>query len=106
MQFKDRLRALREEAGMSQPQLADKIGVTNGAVGNWETGDRYPRKAAVEALADVFGVTVDYLMCRDDTRPEFTAAELDLIRLFRFASDDDKQIIQLILKKYETGVVE
>lgn len=103
MQFKDRLRELREESGMSQPQLAERIGVTNGAVGNWETGERYPRKTAVNALADVFGVTVDYLMCRDDNRPEFSVAELDLIRLFKRASDADRQIIQLILKKYEDG---
>jgi transcriptional regulator with XRE-family HTH domain len=62
--FKQRLRELREENKWSQQELADKIGLSQSAITDWERGARSPNLAKTEKLADIFGVTVDYLLGR------------------------------------------
>jgi transcriptional regulator with XRE-family HTH domain len=61
-----RLKGLRESAGYSQAALARKLGVSQSTVGNWEAGLREPGFSAICAIADLFGVTVDYLLGRSD----------------------------------------
>lgn len=65
--FEKRLRALREEQGFpSQQALADALGVAQSTVANWECGRREPNYETTRKLADLFQVTVDYLMGRSD----------------------------------------
>lgn len=47
---------LREARHMSQYDLADKLGISRGAVSQWETGISNPRMSSVEKLAAIFGV--------------------------------------------------
>lgn len=54
-----KIRNLREEAGMTQLQLAVAIGVTPVTVYNWERGQHEPKASQVRALANVFGVSMD-----------------------------------------------
>ena len=57
MEFKDKLRKLREEHGLSQADLAKKIYASRSAVAKWENGLGFcPGKASLTALADFFGV--------------------------------------------------
>ena len=46
-------RLLRERAGLSQADLAAVLGVSDGTISRWETGARYPRRAALTAYAEV-----------------------------------------------------
>lgn len=64
--FQLRVKQLREEKGISQAKLAQDIGVTYGAVGNWESGTREPKFETVIKIADYFGVSIDYLLGRTD----------------------------------------
>ncbi len=66
MEFKDRLKQLRIDANLTSEELADKIGVSRSAIGNYEIGLRTPRIEQLEALADLFNVDIDYLLCRSD----------------------------------------
>ena len=59
--FSNRLRELRKEAGLSQDQLAKKVGLTHTAIGLWEQGKRVPNLDAVILLAKFFGVSLDYI---------------------------------------------
>lgn len=59
--FRIRLKELREKAGYSQYSFADKIGVSQSAVGSWEAGRREPNLTTIVGLARLFGVSVDYL---------------------------------------------
>ena len=52
MEFKDVLKKLRTDKGMSQARLADELGVTTSTVGMYETGRRKPSYEALEAIAD------------------------------------------------------
>lgn len=53
----------RRELGLTQRELADKIGVTDKAVSRWETGKNYPDIELLEAIAKALGVTVSELIC-------------------------------------------
>lgn len=57
----NRLISLRKEAGLTQEQLAEKIGVSQSMIGHCEAGTRDPGKANKIKLATFFNVTVDYL---------------------------------------------
>jgi transcriptional regulator with XRE-family HTH domain len=62
MGFKENLRRLREQAGLTQTQMAAKAGVPFRSYQNWETGSREPRIAALSTLAEALGVSVDMLI--------------------------------------------
>lgn len=59
-----RLSQLRRDGGMTQEQLAARLGVTFQAVSKWETGVSCPDIQLLPQLADVFGVTLDALFGR------------------------------------------
>lgn len=54
--------ALRKEKGMTQVELAEKLGVTDKAVSKWERDLSCPDIHSIPKLAEVLGVTVDVLM--------------------------------------------
>lgn len=63
----DRLRMAREAKNLTQADVARAIGVARNLVSRWEIGDRKPQGDALVKLADLFGVTTDYLLGRSDT---------------------------------------
>lgn len=52
----------RKELGMTQLQLADKMGVTDKAVSKWERNLAYPDVESIPKLAEILGISVDTLM--------------------------------------------
>ena len=54
MEFCDKLRLLREEEGITQSALAEKLGVSQSAVAQWEAGTRVPTAGAIVAIARYF----------------------------------------------------
>lgn len=65
-----RLKELRLQHGMTQTQVGDVIGVSCVTIGRYEAGEREPSNAKISALADYFGVSIDYLMGRDESKDE------------------------------------
>lgn len=64
--FSEKLKELRRRDGITQLEAARRIGVSLGAVGNWESGKRTPDADMLVHIADLFGVSVDYLLGRAD----------------------------------------
>ena len=60
--FTKRLKELRKARGLSQGALAKELGLSQQAVGKWETGRSTPDPATLAALASFFKVSVDYLL--------------------------------------------
>jgi transcriptional regulator with XRE-family HTH domain len=56
---------LRKEKGWTQVELAEKLGVTDKAVSKWETDGGIPDTPLFPVIADLFGVTLDYLLEED-----------------------------------------
>lgn len=64
------LAQLRRDSGMTQEQLASRLGVTFQAVSKWETGTSCPDIQLLPRIADVFGVTLDALFGRTSSPTE------------------------------------
>ena len=62
MMLKDRLKKMREEHGLSQAALADRLHVTRQAVSKWENGTSDPSTVNLLALAKLYGVSADELL--------------------------------------------
>ena len=66
MSFSKRLAELRHDHGMTQRELADKIGVSRGTIGMYEISKRDPDTDTLVKIARVFNVTTDYLLGNTD----------------------------------------
>lgn len=62
MTLGEKLQRLRRARGMTQEQLAERVGVSRQSLSGWENDAALPDTANVIALADLFGVTTDYLL--------------------------------------------
>ena len=61
---------LRRAAGMTQLELAERLNYSDKAVSKWERGESLPDVAVLKQIADLFGVTMDYLVTEDHSQPE------------------------------------
>lgn len=66
--FSQRLKQLRRDKHLTQVQVAKRIGVTASMVSSYETDIRLPSYEVMLRIADVFGVSVDYLLGRQEKR--------------------------------------
>ena len=64
--FAKRLQKLREKRGVSRYVLSELCGLSKNQIARYERGERAPTAEALCALAEYFGVTVDYLLCREE----------------------------------------
>ena len=82
----ERIGALRRQAGLSQSQMADRLRISASAVGMYEQGRREPSADTLLAMAQLFGVSVDYLLTGEED-PARRAA-LDRMLLSRIGRPD------------------
>ena len=73
--FGGMIAALRKEKGMTQLDLATRMGVTDKAVSKWERDLSFPDVASLLLLAEVLGVTVDELLQAKTKADEFPLRE-------------------------------
>ena len=66
--FKDRLKELREKAGLSQYELANKLFVSRSAVAKWENGSGIPSDINLDAICKYFNVDEEWLLDRKDLK--------------------------------------
>ena len=62
MEFKQRLKELRSEKGMTQTDVARRLNMSKMAVSHWEKGNSEPSIEQLKALAAMFDASVDYLV--------------------------------------------
>lgn len=62
MTLADRIQQLRKQKGISQEELADRVGVSRQAVSKWESAQSVPDLDKILLLSDYFEVTTDYLL--------------------------------------------
>lgn len=87
----EKIKNLRVHSGMSQPQLAERLGVTKSAVNAWEMGTNSPSLSYIIRLAQVFGVSTDYLLGVNE-RLTVDITNLDELQ---------KQAVTLMIKLFE-----
>ena len=64
----NKYRQLRKERNLSQANLAERLGVSQTAVSQWETDKNHPDINTIKQLADIYSVTTDYLLGVDSSR--------------------------------------
>lgn len=64
--FANRLRKLRERRGISRRVLSERCGLSKDMISIYERGEVEPSANTVCLLADIFGVTTDYLLGRKE----------------------------------------
>lgn len=92
----ERLKLLRKELKKTQTDIANVLGITVSAYGNYELGQREPDNANLIKLAKYFGVSTDYLLGLSEERaastsPTLSYNEQELLSLFNKLSPEDKQ---------------
>ena len=70
MKLSENLLALRTNKGLSQTEVAKKVGVVVRAYQRYEYGDRYPQLPVLIALADFYDISLDELVGRERKRRE------------------------------------
>ncbi len=70
-----RLREERLKNNLTMKQVGAIIGVTEASVSLYETGKREPSSETLSILADLYGVSVDYLLGREDSHPPMSESE-------------------------------
>ena len=88
----EKLRTLREARGLTQLQVANRIGVSKAMISAYETASKTPSIEVLIRLSRLFGVSVDYLVCVD--APKYIdVSELD---------DESSALIATLVDKIKT----
>lgn len=102
------LKMLRQEAGLSQKQLANVILVSQQSVNKYENHNVEPDTDTLIKIADLFGVSLDYLLGRSDVREsasrphmsDLSDSEARLIRQFRLLDEKQKACVINVAESY------
>lgn len=65
MDFKEKLAAIRKDRGLSQEEMAERIGVSRQAVSKWESGESFPDIENLIAISGLLGVSIDRIVRHD-----------------------------------------
>ena len=98
--FGERMAAAREQAGLTQGGLADKLGLDQRVIAYWERRPVALRPDQLTALADALHVTTDYLLGRESKLPAPKGPPGQLRQLFekayRLPRHEQNQIVKFV----------
>ena len=104
------LRSARKSAGLSQEEVAQRMGITNQNVSSWELGKSKIDMNQLLQLCSMYETDfIDILQRASGSVPkiariEYTSGERELIELYRRADESDRLAVNLILQKYADPV--
>jgi transcriptional regulator with XRE-family HTH domain len=103
--FGQRLYELREAAGLTQAQVADKLGVSHRAYAFWEREPTAVRAEQLATLAELFGVTADFLIGRQPAKQRGSGPTGKMKQLFEAASNLPRRQQQRVVGLVEDFLV-
>ncbi|MBR1730509.1 MAG: helix-turn-helix transcriptional regulator [Selenomonadaceae bacterium] len=97
--LKDILKSLRNNKNLSQREFAEKLGVSQQAVGSWEVGRTEPDIETLKQLARYFNVSIDYLLDNEEAKhqPLITENQNRLIEGYDKLNDEGQKMLLGIL---------
>lgn len=103
MSLSENIRKFRTEAGYTQEQLAEMLGVSSQAVSKWERSETYPDGALLVPLANALGASLDELFDNCDTPHRSVMTEI--LRMVSSCSRDDAfKLGRIICWQIERGM--
>lgn len=94
--FQNIFKRLRNSCGLTQAEMAEKIGISRSTIGMYETGAREPDFETLEKIADFFNVDIDYLLGRTDK----TTILPETVGQY-YLNDETRQIAQEVFENPE-----
>ena len=101
MTIGDRLRTLREHAKIGQAEVAAALDVSIPTVSEWESGKKKPARERISVLAQLFGVTSDYILDGIEIAlPDRGALEEEksLLLLYRSTDEQVRRAVMTLLR--------
>lgn len=96
MEFSERLKSIRKQAQLTQVDIAEKLGISQPAYASWERGVKKPTQENLVKIAQIFNVSIDYLVGNSEEKSN----ELDNIELlFRMNSKGLSEEEKVIFRK-------
>lgn len=92
------IKKLLADRNLTQKELAEAIGVSNGTLSDWPGGRFYPRKKYIDAMAQYFNVSVDEITKEKDTNQDER-----LMSLFNSLSDGKLEYIIITYLRAEAN---
>ena len=94
----------RKKAGLTQMQLAEKLGITDRAVSKWECGKTMPDSSIMLDLCDVLGISVNDLLCGEVVSMDNYNKELEnnLLEMIKQKEQADKRLLTM---EIVTGII-
>ncbi len=89
MEIGKRIKNLRMKNGLTQAQLAEELGVTASAVGNYEQGISFPKECVLEKLFMVLGCTPNELLSGED----ISESDREHFRLYLMLDENGKHTV-------------
>ncbi|MGN0820103.1 MAG: helix-turn-helix domain-containing protein [Christensenellaceae bacterium] len=85
----------RKEKGLTQRQLAERLGISDKAVSKWECGNGLPEVSLMMPLCNIFGISVNELLSGEklEVSEYKTRAEVNLMELITEKQENKKKII-------------
>ncbi len=102
-EISERIRQLRQEAGLTQAQLAAALGVTKNAVTNWESGSARPDLSLLAPLCRALSVSADQLLGCAMPAARLTRQEREHLALYRKLTVYDRQSCDALLRSMVRG---
>ena len=105
MSFKENFIKLCNQKGEAPTFVCGKVGLSNATFTCW-TDESVPRKATLMRIADYFGVTVDYLLGKEDapmTDASLSDSEKTMLTWFRSLSEDEQEAILRVFVEKNGG---
>lgn len=112
----DNLKSARKSTGMTQKDVSTALNISPNTYKNYEQGLREPNGDTIVALANLFGVTTDYLLGRSDAKPpedpiklaaqEFhlDSAQRGILAAYLYMDPDDRKQFIAYIKQIVDGV--
>lgn len=108
--LKDKLKALRLKADLTQSELAKEVELPQSCISLWEKGSREPNLSGIKKLAEFFNVTTDYLLDLTNEQKEdiikistkmLTKDEEYLLDLYRSMDTEHKEMTVTTAELYK-----
>ena len=104
MAFFDRLKEGRINAGLTQEQLAEKLGIAKSTLSGYESGNREPTVATIAKAMDILKIDANYLY-QDEMDAlggnpmQLKYSEMQYIKKYRDLDDHGQAIVNMVLKE-------
>ncbi|MBO4459597.1 MAG: helix-turn-helix domain-containing protein [Clostridiales bacterium] len=100
----NRLLAYRRREGMSQQQLADKLGVARSTVARWEKENNAPSVPEIKKISDLLGLSEQELFSEEDRVEDDTVSDLEeTISDISYGVNEQRKVLEEISSKHATS---